>query len=125
VRRRGIGRGPRPSLLGTAARTAVVAGTVSAVSNSGAQRRAIQADQAARAQAYDDLQRQAQIDQAVQQAVASASPPPPAPPPPAPPPPAPAGAPSVLDQLKELAALKEQGLLDDGEFAAAKAKLLG
>ena len=31
----------------------------------------------------------------------------------------------MLDQLKELAALKEAGILDDAEFAAAKAKLLG
>jgi hypothetical protein len=31
----------------------------------------------------------------------------------------------MLAQLKELAALKEQGLLSGDEFAAAKAKLLG
>jgi hypothetical protein len=31
----------------------------------------------------------------------------------------------MLAQLKELAALKEQRLLSDDEFAAAKAKLLG
>jgi hypothetical protein len=125
MRRRGIGRAPRPSLVGTAARTAVVVGTASAVSNKGAQKAAAQADTAARAQAYDDMQRKAEIDAAVQQAVnaqaAASAPPPPAPP--APPAPTAAG-PSVLDQLKELAALKDAGVLDDAEFAVAKAKLL-
>jgi len=43
------------------------------------------------------------------------------------PPAVPAAAPGapVLDQLKELAALKTEGLLTEEEFAAAKAKLLG
>ena len=47
--------------------------------------------------------------------------------PPAPePPPAPAAAPSpMIDQLNQLAALHQQGILSDDEFAAAKAKLLG
>ena len=47
--------------------------------------------------------------------------------PPAPqPPPAPAPAPSpMIDQLNQLAALHQQGVLSDEEFAAAKAKLLG
>ena len=31
----------------------------------------------------------------------------------------------MMAKLKELAALKEAGVLDDAEFAAAKAKLLG
>jgi Short C-terminal domain len=49
-----------------------------------------------------------------------------APPPQAPPPqPAPAAGPSVADQLQQLAALHQQGMLTDEEFAAAKAKLLG
>jgi Short C-terminal domain len=52
-----------------------------------------------------------------------------APPAPAPPPaaaPAPAAAPSpMIDQLNQLAALHQQGVLSDEEFAAAKAKLLG
>jgi hypothetical protein len=43
----------------------------------------------------------------------------------APPPPAPAAAaPDLVSQLKELAALKEQGVLTDAEFAAQKARLL-
>jgi hypothetical protein len=40
----------------------------------------------------------------------------------APPPPA---APSVYDQLSQLATLHDQGALTDEEFTAAKAKLLG
>jgi hypothetical protein len=45
---------------------------------------------------------------------------------PPPPPQAPAaGGSSTIDQLKELGALKEQGILTEEEFAAQKAKLLG
>lgn len=79
------------------ARTAVVAGTASAVVNSSQQKQAAQANAA-----------QAPPVQA-----------------PAAPPAAPAAGPSMLDQLKELAALKDAGVLSDDEFAAAKAKLLG
>jgi hypothetical protein len=49
-----------------------------------------------------------------------------------PPPPAAAPAPAAggmtsdqIDRLKELASLREQGILTDDEFAAQKAKLLG
>jgi hypothetical protein len=38
---------------------------------------------------------------------------------------APAAAPSMPDQLQQLAALHEQGALTDDEFATAKARLLG
>ena len=38
---------------------------------------------------------------------------------------APAATPSMPDQLKQLAALHEQGALTDDEFATAKARLLG
>jgi hypothetical protein len=47
------------------------------------------------------------------------------------PPPAPAPAPSpapsspMIDQLNQLAALHQQGVLTDDEFSAAKAKLIG
>jgi len=47
------------------------------------------------------------------------------PPPPAPPPPAPAASSPMIDQLNQLAALHQQGVLTDDEFAAAKAKLFG
>jgi hypothetical protein len=36
-----------------------------------------------------------------------------------------AAAPSMADQLNQLAGLHSQGVLNDDEFAAAKAKLLG
>ena len=36
-----------------------------------------------------------------------------------------AGGPSMADQLNQLADLRNQGVLSDDEFAAAKAKLLG
>jgi hypothetical protein len=49
---------------------------------------------------------------------------PPEPAPQAPAPPAPAGSP-MLDQLNQLSALHERGVLTDEEFTAAKAKLLG
>ena len=50
------------------------------------------------------------------------APPPQAPPPQAPPP---AASSPMIDQLNQLAALHQQGVLTDDEFAAAKAKLFG
>jgi Short C-terminal domain len=47
------------------------------------------------------------------------------PPPQQAPPPAPAASSSMVDQLNQLAALHERGVLSDDEFAAAKAKLFG
>jgi hypothetical protein len=63
-------------------------------------------------------------------AQAQAAPPPaqaPAAPPPAPAPPAAAGAPESpeIQELKELAGLKDQGILTEEEFTARKAKILG
>jgi hypothetical protein len=53
-------------------------------------------------------------------------PPPEAAPPAAPPPAAaPAAGPSMIDQLNQLADLHKQGMLNDEEFTAAKAKLIG
>jgi hypothetical protein len=46
-------------------------------------------------------------------------------PPPQAPPPAAAPSSSMIDQLNQLAALHQQGVLTDDEFAAAKAKLFG
>ncbi len=43
----------------------------------------------------------------------------------APPPAAAPAAPSIYDQLSQLAPLHDQGVLTDDEFTAAKAKLLG
>jgi hypothetical protein len=84
-------------LLRMAARTAVVAGTATAVSGR------VQRRQAAR---YD----QQDAEQAAQQA---------------PPPQAPPAEEDETAQLQNLAALHTQGVLTDEEFAAAKAKVLG
>ena len=91
-----------PGLLRGVARTAVIAGTATAVSNRVSKR------QGERWQAQE----------------AQEAAPPPAPVA-APPPPQQAGEQSTIEQLKELAALKEQGVLTEQEFAAQKAKILG
>ena len=91
-----------PGLLRGIARTAAIAGTATAVSNNVSRRQ---------------QRRWANQGPAEPEAYA--------PPPPAPAAPAPAAAaPDLVSQLKELAALKEQGVLTDAEFAAQKARLL-
>jgi hypothetical protein len=91
-----------PGLLRGMARTAVVAGTATAVSNRVSRRQA---------------NRWAAQDAPPQEQYA---------PPPAPAPAAPAaGGEDRVQQLKDLAALKEQGVLTDQEFAAEKARILG
>ena len=89
-----------PGLMRGVARTAVVAGTATAVSNRVSRRQANrwaqQEPQAAQPQYYE-------------------------------PPPAPAGAAAPADtvsQLKELAELKQLGILTDAEFEAQKARIL-
>ena len=72
------------------------------------------------AQDAQDAEQDGRIDDLEQQQQVSA-PPPAAAPAPA----APAAAPSVADQIGQLADLHQQGVLTDDEFAAAKAKLLG
>ena len=108
-----------PGLLRGVARTAVVAGTATAVSGRVARRQA---------EKYTDRDAQIAADRtaAYQQDVAASQPAPqqyaPAPPPP------PAAAPSqadVIEQLKQLGELHASGILTDDEFAAQKAKLLG
>ncbi len=116
MRRRG-----RPGLVGMAARTAVVAGTATAVSGAVAGHQADKANQAAQAQAYDAQQQQAAMDAAAAQAVANAQAA--AAPPPAPAAPAGGGS-DLMAQLNQLGALHAQGILSDEEFSAAKAKLL-
>jgi len=111
----------RPSLLGTAARTAVVAGTATAVVGGVSKHQASKAQQSAEAQANQQDQQaaamQAAADQAVAQQMAAQQA--------APPPAAPGVTDDTVAQLERLAQLKAQGILTDEEFAAQKAKLLG
>ncbi|WP_433158359.1 SHOCT domain-containing protein [Kribbella sp. CA-247076] len=106
-----------PGLLRGIARTAVVAGTATAVSGR-VQRR--QAERYAERDAAIAAEREQAYGQqfAAQQSVA---------PQPAPPvaqqPTAPAADP--IQQLKDLAELKAQGILTDEEFALQKARILG
>ncbi len=87
-----------PGLLRGVARTAVIAGTATSVSNRVSRRQE---------------QRWAEQEPApaAPQAEAPAA--------------APADGDSTIDQLKELGELKAQGILTEEEFAAQKAKLLG
>jgi hypothetical protein len=94
-----------PGLLRGVARTAVVAGTATAVSNRVSRR---QANRWSQQEQYDQYQQQ----QAYSQQQAYAAPPPPA------------AATDTVSQLKELADLKAQGILTEDEFAAQKAKIL-
>jgi hypothetical protein len=91
-----------PGLLRGIARTAAVAGTATAVSNRVSRRQANRWSQQDAA-AYDE----------------------PEPTYAAPPPPAAAPAADPIEQLQKLAALKDQGILTEEEFAAQKAKILG
>lgn len=90
-----------PGLLRGVARTAAVAGTATAVSNRVSRRQgqkwAAQEEPAPPPQQY-------------------AAPPPPA---------QPAGGEDRIEKLKDLAALKDQGVLTEQEFAAEKARILG
>jgi hypothetical protein len=92
----------RPGLIGLAARTAVVAGTATAVSGG------IRAHQQKKAQAeFEAAQYEAARYESVQQVSAS-----------------PAPIHDLVTELQRLSDLKSQGLLSETEFEAAKAKLL-
>jgi hypothetical protein len=101
------------------ARTAVVAGTATAVSGRVSRRQQNRWQQKADAQAYEEQQQQP----------AEQAPPPAgyqqAPPPAAPAPAAAAPSSNLVDEIQRLSTLKNQGILSDEEFTAAKAKLLG
>ena len=96
-----------PGLLRMMGRTAVVAGTATTVSNRVSRRQARK--WGAQEQAAEPEPQQQQYAPPPQQY--------------APPPPA-APAPDPIQQLKDLADLKNQGILTDDEFAAQKAKIL-
>lgn len=118
------GRMGRPGLLGTVARTAVISGTATAVSNNVSRRQAGRAQQSQAAAEYEQQQQwEAQQQWAAQQAAAAAPPAAPAPPAAAPPVAAGSGD-TTIDKLKELAELKAAGILTDDEFAAQKARIL-
>jgi hypothetical protein len=121
-------------LIGMAARTAVVAGTATAVGNRVSRRQTNRWQKKADAQAYE--QQQYVPPQPYTPPPPQYAPPPVYTPPPpmyAPPPvqyapvPAPAAAApaDVMGELQRLGDMKAQGLLTDAEFAAAKAKILG
>jgi Short C-terminal domain len=95
-------------LIGGMARTAVVAGTATAVSNRVSRRQA---------------NRWAAQEQQQQPPPQAYAPPPQeyAPPPPAPPA---ADQPDMLEQLQKLGELRAAGVLTEAEFAAQKAKIL-
>ncbi|MEV5797856.1 SHOCT domain-containing protein [Streptomyces collinus] len=108
-----------PGLLRGVARTAVVAGTATAVSNRVSRRQAGRWAQQDAAQQQYDQQQAAQPQQ--QQAYAQQQAPAPA----VPPPPAADEMTEKIDQLKQLADLKAQGVLTEEEFADQKRRLLG
>jgi hypothetical protein len=90
-----------PGLLRGMARTAVVAGTATAVSNRVSRRQA-------QRWGADEPQQYAEPAPAPAPAAAPAAP-----------------AADPIAQLKQLAELKDQGILTEEEFAAQKAKILG
>ena len=94
-------------LLRGVARTAVVAGTATAVSNRVSRRQANRWTQQSEAEAYEQQQQYQPPPQ-----LRPASPPPPP------------AAPDPIEQLTQLAELKNQGILTDAEFQAQKARIL-
>jgi uncharacterized Zn finger protein len=106
-----------PGLIRGVARTAVIAGTATTVSNRVSRRQANKwaaQDQQQQQQQYEQQQYQQQ-QYAQQQAYQQ----------PAAPEPAGASMDEAIAQIKQLGELKDQGLLTEEEFAAQKARLLG
>ena len=106
------------------ATTAVVAGTATAVRNRVSRRQTNRWQKKADAQGYEQQQAAAPTQyqqppqyqqplQYQQPPIAQQGPPPTT------------GAPDLVDELQRLGSLKEQGLLTEGEFTAAKNKMLG
>ena len=93
-----------PGLLRGVARTAVVAGTATAVSNRVSRRQANRWSQQNEAQYAEQPQYAEPPPQYAQPAPAQ---------------------PDMIEQLQRLATLKDQGILTEDEFAAQKAKILG
>jgi len=95
----------RPRPVARVARTAVVAGTATAVSNRVSHRQASR---------WEGQQQQAMQAQGATPAAAQQAPPSSAP-----------SQPSDIEQLQQLGKLHEQGILTDEEFAAKKQQILG
>ncbi|MCE3554197.1 SHOCT domain-containing protein [Pseudonocardia sp. RS11V-5] len=105
-----------PGLLRGIARTAIIAGTASSVAGR------VQRHQARKfadrdAETAADRERAYEEQMAPQGGYGEPAPPPPAP--------AATGQADMISQLKQLAELRDQGILTDDEFAAQKAKILG
>jgi len=109
-------KGKDMGLLTMVGRTAAVAGTATVVSNRVSRRQANRWRQKAD---------QSQAEEQQQSEAEEPAPPPQDAVPPAPQAAAPAADASVGDEIQQLATIKEQGVLGDDEFTAAKAKLLG
>jgi hypothetical protein len=110
-----------PGLVGTMAKTAVIAGTATvavgatkAVMGGGASKQAAAQQDAAQQQQINDLQAQ-QAQLAAQQQAA----------PPAAAGPTPGSMDDQMAQIQKLAQMKEQGLITDDEFQAKKKQILG
>ncbi|ATI31484.1 MAG: hypothetical protein K0Q46_4114 [Rhodococcus erythropolis] len=100
------GRRGRPGLLGTVARTAVVAGTAKATSNAMDRR-----SQRKASEQQQEYQQEYQQQQPPPQVAPVQSVPP-------------SGADDLVSKLQELGQLHQTGVLTDAEFAAAKSQLL-
>jgi hypothetical protein len=95
-------------LLGAAARTAVVAGTATAVAGGVRRHQDARAEDRAEQEHYEQQQQDAAMQAQMQQYAQQAAP----------------GTVDVAAKIKELADLRAAGALTEEEFAAAKAKLL-
>ncbi len=105
-----------PGLIRGVARTAVVAGTATAVSNRVSRRQGERwAAKSAQQQQYEQPPQQQYYQQPPQQQYYE----------PEPPAPAPAPAADMLTQLEQLGKLRDAGVLTEAEFATQKARILG
>jgi Short C-terminal domain len=106
---RPVRRMGRPGVVGTVARTAVVAGTATAVAGGVAHHQQAKYQQSQEAAAYEQ-QQQAPPQQVVYEQA----------------PPEDTGmTDDTVAQLERLGKLRQEGILTDEEFAAQKAKILG
>lgn len=106
-------RAGRPGLVGTVARTAVIAGTATVTAGAISSRQQNRANERAQSQQFEQdqaMQQQQELAQqaAAQQAAAAAPP----------------SSDDMVTRITQLADLKAKGVLTDDEFQAAKAKLI-